>query len=132
MVLSHLGKAIRLTYDHKATDEHEVNRINKSGGVIHNERVNGILAITRALGDGELKDLIISRPYTTKINITKDDDLIILACDGLWDVCIDQEAIDLIQPFKENPLKASQFLVDYAIAHGSTDNITVMIVKFNH
>jgi protein phosphatase PTC1 len=130
-VMSHHGKAVRLSYDHKATDEKEVARINQAGGIVHNERVNGVLAITRAIGDEELKDLIISRPYTSKIDFhAQENDLLVLACDGLWDVCSDQEAIDLIQECKNDPVHASELLVDYAIENGSADNITVMVVYF--
>ena len=55
-----------------------------------------------------------------------------MACDGLWDICEDQEAIDLITGMKDEPLKAAEFLVDHAMSNGSMDNITVMIVRFNH
>jgi protein phosphatase PTC1 len=131
VVLSHKGKAIRLTYDHKATDECEIDRVNQAGGIVHNERVNGILAISRAIGDEELKDLIVAQPYTSKVELSPEvNDLLIIACDGLWDVCTDQEAIDAIQPHKDDPVSASEFLVDYAIENGSSDNITVMVVRF--
>lgn len=41
-VLCRGGKAIRLTYDHKGTDEHESRRITEKGGFLLNNRVNGM------------------------------------------------------------------------------------------
>ena len=42
-VLSRGGQAIRLSYDHKGSDESEVKRIQNAGGFVFNERVNGTL-----------------------------------------------------------------------------------------
>jgi serine/threonine protein phosphatase PrpC len=39
---SRRGKAVRLSYDHKGTDEAEGRRIAAAGGLILNSRVNGI------------------------------------------------------------------------------------------
>jgi len=49
------GSALRITKDHKATDPTEQDRVKAAGGMIYNNRVNGVLAITRALGDYDLK-----------------------------------------------------------------------------
>lgn len=46
-------------------------------------RVNGVLAVTRALGDFYIKQLVISNPYTTETELTIDDEFLILACDGV-------------------------------------------------
>lgn len=49
-----------------------------------NNRVNGVLAVTRALGDTYMKDLVTGHPYTTETVIQPDqDEFIILACDGV-------------------------------------------------
>ncbi|KAJ2721092.1 phosphatase 2C [Coemansia sp. Benny D115] len=127
-VLSRNGTAARLTYDHKGDDAHEIERISESGGYIFNGRVNGVLAVTRALGDSSLKRFVIGNPFTTETILTDDDDLLILACDGLWDVCSDQEAVDLIRG-ESDPTQASQVLLDYALANESMDNITTMVLR---
>ena len=49
------GSAIRITKDHKASDPAEQERVKAAGGMIYNNRVNGVLAVTRALGDYDLK-----------------------------------------------------------------------------
>lgn len=130
LVLCRSGYAIRLSYDHKGSDANESNRIIQAGGLIMKNRVNGVLAVTRSLGDLYLKNLIIGRPYTTAIEINEHDEFLILACDGLWDVISDQEAVDLIRD-EPSPKKQAKILVDYAMKNLSTDNITVMVIRFD-
>ncbi|KAI9775553.1 MAG: Protein phosphatase 2C 1 [Geoglossum umbratile] len=132
IVLCRNGKALRLSYDHKGSDENEGKRVANAGGLILNNRVNGVLAVTRALGDAYMKDLVTGHPYTTETVIQPEiDEFIILACDGLWDVCSDQEAVDLIR-HNQDPQDASKVLVDYALARFSTDNLSCMIVRFDN
>lgn len=131
IILCRNGKALRLSYDHKGMDENEGRRISKAGGLILNNRVNGVLAVTRALGDSYLKDLVTGHPYTTETVIQPDqDEFLILACDGLWDVCSDQEAVELVRNM-QNPQEASKLLVDHALSKFSTDNLSVMVVRFD-
>ncbi|KAL8948723.1 MAG: hypothetical protein Q9222_005118 [Ikaeria aurantiellina] len=131
IVLCRNGKALRLSYDHKGSDENEGKRISNAGGLILNNRVNGVLAVTRALGDSYMKDLVTGHPYTTETVIQPDiDEFLILACDGLWDVCSDQEAVDLVR-HTQDPQLASKQLVDHALARFSTDNLSCMLVRFD-
>ncbi|KAJ5101932.1 hypothetical protein NUU61_004154 [Penicillium alfredii] len=131
IVLCRNGKALRLSYDHKGSDENEGKRIASAGGLILNNRVNGVLAVTRALGDAYLKDLVTGHPYTTETVIQPDaDEFIILACDGLWDVCSDQEAVDLIRNVSDAQ-HASKILVDHALARFSTDNLSCMVIRLD-
>jgi protein phosphatase PTC1 len=84
IVLCRNGRALRLSYDHKGSDENEGRRIASAGGLILNNRVNGVLAVTRALGDAYMKDLVTGHPYTTETVIQADqDEFLILACDGV-------------------------------------------------
>jgi len=84
IVLCRNGKALRLSYDHKGSDENEGRRVANAGGLILNNRVNGVLAVTRALGDAYMKDLVTGHPYTTETVIQPDiDEFMILACDGV-------------------------------------------------
>lgn len=84
IVLCRNGRALRLSYDHKGSDENEGKRIASAGGLILNNRVNGVLAVTRALGDAYMKELVTGHPYTTETVIQPDlDEFIILACDGV-------------------------------------------------
>lgn len=84
IVMCRSGKALRLSYDHKGSDESEGKRIAGAGGLILNNRVNGVLAVTRALGDAYMKELVTGHPYTTETVIQPDsDEFLILACDGV-------------------------------------------------
>ncbi|KAK7408014.1 mgpp2cl-1, protein phosphatase 2C-like protein 1 [Neonectria punicea] len=132
IILCRAGKALRLSYDHKGSDEVEGKRIAGAGGLILNNRVNGVLAVTRALGDAYMKKLVTGHPYTTETVIQPDsDEFIIIACDGLWDVCTDQDAVDLVRNV-EDPIAASKLLVDHALNRFSTDNLSCMIVRLDH
>lgn len=44
-------------------------RVIDAGGFIMNNRVNGVLAVTRALGDVSMKDVVVSYPYTTQVEL---------------------------------------------------------------
>ena len=54
-VLSRGGKALPLSQDHKPDDMAERKRIYAAGGFVEASRVNGMLALSRALGDFEYK-----------------------------------------------------------------------------
>lgn len=83
-VLCRDGKALRLSYDHKASDANERKRIDDAGGLVVGSRVNGVLAVTRALGDSYLKPFVTGHPFTTETQIQPDtDEFLILACDGV-------------------------------------------------
>jgi len=49
------GKQVELSFDHKPTNEGERTRIVEAGGTVEAGRVNGNLALSRALGDFEFK-----------------------------------------------------------------------------
>ncbi|GAA5993143.1 hypothetical protein JCM10908_001308 [Rhodotorula pacifica] len=130
-VLSRAGKAVRLTYDHKGSDAKEAKRISDKGGYVLNNRVNGVLAVTRSLGDSSMKEFVVGSPYTTETKLGPNDDFLIVACDGLWDVCTDQEAVDLVADCADDAQAASQKLLDHALNNFSTDNLSVLVVSLH-
>jgi len=89
-VLCRAGKAVRLTYDHKGSDKQEAKRITDAGGFVMSGRVNGVLAVTRSLGDSSMKEFVVGAPYTTETELCEDDELLILACDGVSCFIFDQ------------------------------------------
>ena len=82
-VLCRGGRGVRLTYDRKGTDKQEAKRIMDAGGFVMSGRVNGVLAVTRSLGDSSMKEYVVGAPYTTETDLTDDDEFMILACDGV-------------------------------------------------
>lgn len=129
-VLSRNGKAVRLTYDHKGSDKKEVRRIQEAGGFVLNNRVNGVLAVTRSLGDSAMKEYVVGSPYTSTMELNDADEFLIIACDGLWDVIEDQPAVELIRDSPSAQL-AAENLVRHALDNFSHDNVTVLVVKFS-
>jgi len=141
-VLCKENKAIRLTKDHKPDDKEEEQRIKQLGGEITSfinregkitSRVNGILSTSRAFGDFEMAPFITSDPDVQVFNYMDGCRFLILACDGLWDVLSDQEAVDIAMPYVKPGYydceQASKRLRDVAYARGSTDNISLMIIR---
>jgi serine/threonine protein phosphatase PrpC len=101
-VLSKANKAVEMSYDHKPDNPEERKRIYNANGFVEDERVNGMLALSRALGDFEYKnnsmlkakDQAVSPfPDVKVVPITHDCQFILLACDGLWDCKTSDEAI---------------------------------------
>jgi protein phosphatase 2C len=58
-------------------------------------RIMGLLAMSRAIGDHFLRPFVIPEPETQAIARTAEDELLLLASDGLWDVFSSQEATTL-------------------------------------
>lgn len=140
IVLCRAGKLYRLSYDHKASDPNEIQRVRDEGGLIVKNRVNGVLAITRSLGDSYIKNLVTGKPFTTATEITNEDEFLILACDGVWDVITDQQACRFVQDFFNSqriekqpydPSLAAKKLCNLALEKATTDNITVMVVRLD-
>jgi len=93
--------------DHKPEDEVEKTRIEKAGGKITKEgRVNGGLNLSRALGDHQYKlntellpeeQMISPCPDLVSHTITKEDEFMVVACDGIWNCMSSQEAVDFVR-----------------------------------
>jgi len=137
-VLGKDGKAYRLSKDHKPEDPEEESRIIKAGGTvlkINNTklgktigRVNGMLSVSRALGDVFLQPYVSAEPDVKCINVASPkNQLLILACDGLWDVVSDEEAVS-IACSEMDPEKAAIKLRDTALNKLSADNVSVVVI----
>ena len=98
-------QAIEMSVDHKPELEEEKTRIEKAGGFVEDNRVKGILNLSRSIGDLEYKNdsslplkdqMITAMPDIRTEKITSETDFIIIACDGIWDCLSSQEAVDLV------------------------------------
>jgi|SRR3989344_2757841 len=133
-VLDVRGRALRVSRDHKPDDSQERRRIQEAGGFVSPARdggvarVNGSLAVARALGDREYGNLVSPIPDIKLIDRLPEHKAIILACDGVWDVISDQEAVN-ITASTEDPQEASNWIMQEALRKGSRDNISVLVVK---
>lgn len=150
-VLSRGGKAIALSEDHKPAQETERSRIIAAGGFLSEIggvcRVNGNLNLSRAIGDLKYKSntelpvaeqIITAEPDIRKVTLQAEDKFFLLACDGVWDVMSNQDAIDFIHARLDQgmtPCQASQALLDACLANDpkeargvGCDNMTVVVV----
>jgi len=150
-IMSRGGTAVRLTSmtDHKATDPLEAKRVIEAGGHILNDRVNGMLAMTRALGDHILKmpvlpnHVVSNVPDITSTDLSSQDTFLIVACDGLWDVVSDQQAVELVNECLQELQPAAWqldsegrsqaevlalMLIEEALARGSCDNVSCIVI----
>ncbi|KAE8654638.1 Protein phosphatase 2C 77 [Hibiscus syriacus] len=89
---------VPLSVDHKPDREDEHARIEAAGGKViqwNGSRVFGVLAMSRSIGDRYLKPWIIPDPEVMCVPRAKEDECLILASDGLWDVMSSEEACEV-------------------------------------
>jgi len=138
----------------------EIARIEDVGAWVDDGRVLDILGITRAFGDPDFKgeglhdlkkmcvdlgywaeefaesleftgDPIIVTPDVTEIAVTPEDDILIVASDGLWDVYDSDEAIAITRSLFEDgasPEDVARTLCETAIEHGTEDNVVAIVI----
>ena len=90
-----------LTADHKPSNPSEKERVELLGGRIIQYgvlRVQGVLAVTRALGDFSLRPYVSNVP-TVNYELTGKECFLVLASDGLWDVLDHAEVAMLLQSY---------------------------------
>lgn len=140
-VLSVSGSAEALTSDHRPSREDERERIESLGGYVDFcrgvMRVQGSLAVSRAIGDSHMKQWVIPNPGTRILSIKPEFEFLILASDGLWDKVSNQEAVDIARPLcvgsqDMSPLSACRKLAELSSNRGSIDDISVMIIQLGH
>ncbi|KAG6581843.1 Protein phosphatase 2C 16, partial [Cucurbita argyrosperma subsp. sororia] len=152
-VLCRGKEPVALSVDHKPNREDEYARIESSGGKViqwNGHRVFGVLAMSRSIGDRYLKPWIIPDPEVMCFARAREDECLILASDGLWDVMTNEEVCEVARRrillwHKKHGASASclgnrgtgvdpaaQAAADYlsmlALQKGSKDNISVIVV----
>ncbi|KAH0928148.1 hypothetical protein HID58_013875 [Brassica napus] len=119
----------------------ERRRVEKSGGVFEDGYLNGELSVTRALGDwdmkrtprGSSKSPLISEPEIKQTTLTEDDEFLVMACDGIWDVLTSQEAVSIVKRGlnrHDDPGRCARELVMEALRLNTFDNLTAVVVSF--
>ncbi|ONH69670.1 Protein phosphatase 2C 2 [Cyberlindnera fabianii] len=149
-VLSVKGNSKALSYDHKPNNEGEHARICAAGGFVDIGRVNGNLALSRAIGDFDFKkssdlppeeQIVTAFPDVIEHQITNDDEFVVLACDGIWDCLTSQQVVEVVRRGIHDGLtltEISEGIIDICLAptsHGSgigCDNMSIVIVALLH
>ena len=130
------NKIIQLSVDHKPDNNTERQRIYQNGGFVINSRLNGILAMSRSMGDILLKPKgLTSFPDTIVGKITKNYKYLVIASDGLYDVMTNYDVIQFIQSCISKGIE-KKIIAKYLVTHSiknrySTDNVSVIIIFFN-
>ncbi|GMH08102.1 hypothetical protein Nepgr_009942 [Nepenthes gracilis] len=127
------GQAIALSRDHVASCHEERERIIQAGGhvkwKVDTWRVGAAaLQVTRSIGDDDLKPSVTAEPEITETFLSEEDEYLVMASDGLWDVVSNEEAVSIIKDTVKEPGMCSKRLATEAVERGSKDNITVVVV----
>ncbi|CAJ1432377.1 unnamed protein product [Effrenium voratum] len=120
MGLEHLGAAFRGDFERKARGETPKQ-----------------LQYSRAFGGKDLQPYGLSnQPDIKQMVLDVRHKVLILASDGLWDVCSEERAVCLAHDVADRGLDPAQALVEQALVENRflrtrADNITVVAVTFN-
>ncbi|KAL7623476.1 Protein phosphatase 2C 2 [Parahypoxylon ruwenzoriense] len=147
-VLGVKGRAKPLSFDHKPQNEGEKARITAAGGFVDFGRVNGNLALSRAIGDFEFKksaelapeqQIVTAYPDVVMHEISDDDEFLVIACDGIWDCQSSQAVVEFVRrgiAEKQDLDKICENMMDNCLASNSEtggvgcDNMTMIVVGF--
>ena len=144
-LLSSGGRVIFATEDHKPGDQRERDRICDAGGYVLRGRVCASLAVARALGDFQFKDLdspqsqqmVSCVPDVTFIDRNhQEDEFVLICCDGIFDVLSNDKAAAFVRDALRSEPSADLAdvagrLADRALELGSSDNLSVLIVRLD-
>ncbi|GIL53788.1 hypothetical protein Vafri_9420 [Volvox africanus] len=137
------GHVMALTEDHRPARVDERERVLKSGGQIlwnEGERVMGILQTTRAFGDRDLKHFgVIAEPEVAILSRTPEDEFLILATDGVFNVLSNEEVADVARRVLRRAMErgasrsaaiqmAASAIGRFSRDRNSKDDITVVLV----
>ncbi|CAL1409705.1 unnamed protein product [Linum trigynum] len=159
-VLCRRGGVVPLSSDHKPDRPDELERVEAAGGRVINwngYRVLGVLSTSRSIGDEYLKPFIISTPEVVVTKRSPEDEFLILGSDGLWDVITNEDACQVVRRCLKGRMRrrrgssqeppaagmeligqggraaeAAAVLAELAMARGSKDNISVIVVELNN
>ncbi|XP_015166553.1 putative protein phosphatase 2C 50 [Solanum tuberosum] len=137
-------QAEELTKDHHPDRDDEKARIKAAGGVVlvvGVPRVNGILAVSRSIGDIRLKRYgVIAEPEVTGWRrLSTEDWYVVIGSDGIFERMSPQDVCDILHEGhdKENktsidssscPYSLADCIVHNAFSKGSGDNLSVILI----
>ncbi|XP_073223827.1 protein kinase and PP2C-like domain-containing protein isoform X2 [Cicer arietinum] len=132
-ILCRAGNPIALSKDHVASCLQERERVIRDGGQVHWQvdtwRVGlPALQVTRSIGDDDLKPAVTAEPEITESTLCAEDEFLVMASDGLWDMMSSLDVINIIKDTVKEPNMCSKRLATEAVERGSKDNVTVIVV----
>ncbi|CAI2369933.1 unnamed protein product [Moneuplotes crassus] len=150
-VISKKSKAYEMSVDHKPELDSEKKRISAAGGFVKDNRVKGMLNLSRSFGDmyykcdpdrSPTKQMVINVPDICEQKRTKEIDFLFIACDGIWECMSSTEVCKFInRNIKKNKKKMAtlvQTLFNKNLANDlkssrgiGTDNMTGILITLN-
>lgn len=132
-ILCRAGCPVVLSKDHVASCLEERERVINAGGQVKWQvddwRVGpAALQVTRSIGDDDLKPAVTAEPEISETILSAEDEYLVMASDGLWDVLSNAEVVSIIKDTVKEPGMCSKRLATEAAERGSKDNITVIVV----
>ena len=118
-----------LTRDHNCELKDECKRIKtEKGAVVYDQegeiyRVNGVLAVTRAIGDFYCQG-VSAVPETGEVELGPDDVYVLVASDGVWDSVSNKRVAQVL--LKSGVQNGVKEIVELALKNGSDDNISAI------
>jgi protein phosphatase 2C family protein 2/3 len=143
VVLSRAGKAIDLSTDQRPNCSTETSRIERAGGFVEDGYINGHLGVARAFGNFHVEGLkgtetapgpLTVEPEVERRRLTGEDEFLVIACDGLWDVFSSNNAVDFARRAlraHNDPGRTARELCEEAGRRDSADNVSVIVVCFS-
>ncbi|KAM3368398.1 hypothetical protein ACQJBY_016753 [Aegilops geniculata] len=149
-VLSRNGQATVLTTDHKPSVPAERRRIENAGRSVvvtgGAGRIDGGIAVSRSIGDMRYKSnsrltpalqALTCSPEIRVENITDETEFLVMACDGVWDVVLNQGLVEIIRNNMKSGMdlgKNCEAILDMCVEppQPSVDNMTILLVRFKH
>lgn len=136
------GTRVDLTRDHKPSNREEAARIKRAGGFVQNDRTDGELAMSRAIGDfkykvspdlNELEQKVIALPDVMH-EVAHPGDQLLVICDGLVEQLTNKDVANFVhrnvKHHKTDPAMLMRELLFYSLRSGSTDNHSAILVRF--
>jgi len=96
------GSIISLSAIHDYTNKDEEYEVDAKGGLILKNRLHGVLALSRSIGDKDFKVYMRSDPDIIEHSVMEDDEYLLLSTDGFWNEMKDDEVEGVINNLKQN------------------------------
>ncbi|CAA6653914.1 unnamed protein product [Spirodela intermedia] len=132
LLVANAGDCRAMSLDHRPVRAAERRRVEECGGYVDDGYLNGVLSVTRALGDWDMKKP--TRGRRRRPELTEDDEFLIIGCDGIWDVMTSEHAVAVVRRGlrrHDDPEKSARDLVMEALQLKTFDNLTVIVICFS-
>lgn len=127
------GEVRVLTKKHRPGEASELQRIRNIGGSLtRNGKISSgfsSLETSRAIGYIKYAPAVIADPYIEELELSDQDDVLILANNELWRCISYQTAVDVVRTERDDALRAAHKLRDFGIAYGASGRICVMVIR---